>query len=166
MSKIPQKQEGFVLIVALILLVAVTLLVLNGMGLSTISERMSGNYMDRGRANLAAQQGITQGLALLQDEGDACLNSGCINTNLVGTAAENDTTVAPSAWSDINSAPAVLPAGQKWKYLINWLSNVSFTPVGSARADCKAYSVMGRGQGLSSQSVVILQTIAYVCPTD
>jgi type IV pilus assembly protein PilX len=166
MPKVQQKQKGFVLIVALVLLVAVTLLVVNGMGLSTISERMSGNHMDRGRANLAAEQAITQGLALLQGEGDTCLNSGCTNINLAGTAAKHAATVAPSTWSDINAGPANFPDGQKWKYLINWLSDVTFTPVGSAKADCKAYSIMGRGEGLSSQSVVILQTIAYICPTD
>ena len=168
MFKIRQKQEGFVLIVSLILLVAVTLLVVNGMGLSTMSERMAGNHMDRGRAKLAAQQSITQGLALLQGRGLTCLESGCSNTVPAGAEAglAAASVALPSAWSDLNAVAVTQADGQKTKgkFAINWLNNAAFTT--GKKLDCKAYSVMGRGEGLSAQSVVVLQTVAYVCPIE
>lgn len=162
-----KKESGFVLIVSMILLVAVTLFVLSGMRLANVSEHMAGSSMDRGRAKLAAEQALTQGLALLQGAGSTCLESGCTYINLPGTAAEHTATTLPSSWSDANSTAITVAAGQltSAKFLINWLSDASFTP-GPKKDECKAYSIMGRGVGLNSASVVILQTIAYICPAD
>lgn len=162
------KQDGFVLIVTLILLMAVSLLVLAGMRVGVMGERMAGNAMDRNLAKLAAEQAITQGLAKLQANATTCLDDGCSDTNTAGIGVAITTNIMPSVWSPTN-AVAVTPAvGQVTtaSYLINWLNNAAFTPLLSSKSTCKAYSVMGRGVGKSDLSVVVLQTIAYVCPTD
>lgn len=174
MNKEQKTQNGFVLIVSLILLVAVTLFVMAGMRSSTVSERMAGSHMDRGRAKLAAEQAITQGLAALRTGGSICVEVGCTSANLATTGVAYTTAVLPSAWSDTNAIDVTTATGQltSAKYLINWLNNSSFTNpvppsvIPTGKEDCKAYSIMGRGVGLASTSVVVLQTIAYVCPTD
>ena len=166
MKHLPRHQQGFVLIVSLILLVVLTLLVVNGMGATTMGEQMAGNHLDRARAHMAAQQAVTQGLAVLQANGDACI-LGCDGTN--GTTPKSTVASPVSVWSDVGahaaistawSADASDPAAAA-QYSITWQDNPAFD-----KPDCKAYSVMGRGVGFNVQSVVVLQTIAYVCPTD
>lgn len=169
MYKQKQKQNGFILIVALILLVTVTLFVLSGMRLANVSERLAGSSMDRGRAKMAAEQALTQGLAKLQEAGSSCLEDGCTNATLPavpGATAANTGATLPAGWSDTNATAATIATDQKSsaKFLITWLNNASFTT--GDKSLCKAYSVMGRGVGLNANSVVVLQTIAYTCPVD
>ena len=166
MTHAPKKQEGFVLVVLLILLAILSLLVIHGMGATTMGEQMAGNHMDRSRAQMAAEQAITQGLAVLQAHGEDCLE-GCNQTH--GTTAKSTAATPVSAWSDTDAQTATATA---WsddnskpkataRYSITWQDNAAFD-----KTDCKAYSVMGRGVGFNSESVVVLQTIAYVCPTE
>ncbi len=169
-----QKQQGFVLIIAMILLAVLSLLVIHGVGATTMGEQMAGNHMDRARAQIAAEQALTQGLAVLQTNAvlsatvlaDPCLD-GCDGTH--GTTAKSTAATLVSTWSDTGaqtasntawSATSGVPTASA-KYSITWQDNAAFD-----KPDCKAYSVMGRGQGFNSNSVVVLQTIAYVCPTD
>jgi type IV pilus assembly protein PilX len=182
MNKEQKTQKGFVLIVSLILLVAVTLFVISGMRSSTVSERMAGSHMDRGRAKLAAEQALVQGLAALQTGGSKCVEDGCTHANLNTTGDAVTTTDMPGAWSDTNAVEVSVADTTAvedstdtsknkithGKFLINWLNHSSFTDSAHApgKEDCKAYSIMGRGVGLVSTSVVVLQTIAYVCPTE
>jgi type IV pilus assembly protein PilX len=162
----PRKQEGFVLIIAMILLAVLSLLVIHGVSATTMGEQMAGNHMDRARAQMAAEQALTQGLAVLQTNGVDCLE-GCNGTH--GTKAKNTTAALVSAWSDTGAQTASNTAWSATsgdpvasaKYSITWQDNTAFD-----KPDCKAYSVMGRGQGFNSNTVVILQTIAYVCPTE
>ena len=134
---------------------------------------VSGNQMDRTRAQMAAEQALTQGIAVLQANGDTCLADGCTGANLPNkgvtavSAATAASAAASAAWSDTNSFDVTTADGQATtaKYSITWQSDASFTPVGSSKVDCKAYTVFGRGVGLSSKSVVVLQTVAFVCPT-
>jgi type IV pilus assembly protein PilX len=127
--------------------------------------------MDRNLAKLAAEQALTQGLAKLQANASTCYDTGCYSGNTTGTGAALTDATAPSAWPDpdTDAVYATLTSDQKAssaKYLINWLNNSAFTPPTSSKSLCKAYSVMARGVGQNSQSVVVLQTIAYVCPAD
>ncbi|AOY00950.1 PilX N-terminal domain-containing pilus assembly protein [Jeongeupia sp. USM3] len=157
-----RRQNGFVLVVSLILLVIVTILVVNAMRTTTMNEKMTGNYMDRNRAYQAAEQALRQGEALLQNNADTCL-TGCTNASVVGMGAAAAANTMPNTWSDTNAENAIVVTGQATsaKYLVNQLSD-SFLP--SDKAGCKAYSIMGRGQGIDARSVVILQSVAYVCP--
>ncbi len=167
MPKSQKKQDGFVLIVALVLLAVVSLLAANGMGVTTMNERMAGNYSDRGRAQSAAEQALTQAQAFLATHADTCLAAGCVTATLAGTGLEKNTASLPSTWppelADSVEVPlAASGADASARYLINWLSDASFT--GGAFSTCKAYSIMGRGQGKDDNTVVLLQTVAYVCP--
>ncbi|MBE9609748.1 pilus assembly PilX family protein [Chitinilyticum piscinae] len=157
----PPRQQGFVLIVALLLLVVVTILVLNGMRGTTLNEKMAGSYMDRHRAYQAAEQALRQGSALLQANAETCLD-GCTNSNVVGTGPASAGGL-PTSWSDTHAVAATLASGQQssGKFVINLLPD-TLRP--ADKTSCKAYSVMGRGQGLDSRAVVVLQTTAFVCP--
>ncbi|QLG89206.1 hypothetical protein HQ393_13660 [Chitinibacter bivalviorum] len=158
-----KNQEGFILIVALMLLVIVTILVVNGMRSTTMNEKMAGNYMDRNRAFQAAEQGIRQASAFLQSNADACL-SGCTNSNTSGSGPL--VTSIPATWSNTYARDVSLGTGQlsSAKYLINQLPT-TFLPTDGSKASCIPYSIMSRGQGIDSRSVVILQSTAFVCPT-
>lgn len=156
-------EKGFVLIVAMLLLAAISIVALGGMANTTLGERMAGSYSDRNRAQLAAEQALTQGLAFLRANSVTCLESACDNSNLAGAGAQHILATVPSAWTSTNSSAITLASGQgtNASYLINYLNNAAF-----AKTDCKPYSIMGRGVGLNAASVVVLQTIAYICPTD
>nr|WP_314899217.1 PilX N-terminal domain-containing pilus assembly protein [uncultured Deefgea sp.] len=155
-----KNQDGFILIISLILLISVTILVVNSMRNSIVNEKMAGNYMDRNRAYQAAEQALRQASALLQSNADSCLD-GCTNTNVTGVAASVN--AMPSTWTYTNSHNVTLGSGQLTtaKFLINQLPD-SMRPAG--KESCKAYSIMGRGQGIDARAVVMLQTTAFVCP--
>lgn len=155
-------QRGMSLIVAMILLLALTILVLAATRSGILGERIAGNHMDRTRAYQAAEQALSQAKALLTTNGDTCV-TGCDSSATIPTG--NFVTAIPTAWSDTNAGTATLATGQgsSAKFLINRLSpSASFVP--SGKTSCTPYSILARGQGLDSASVVVLQTIAYVCP--
>lgn len=158
------REKGFVLIVSMLVLLILTILVVNSVRSSVLGEKMAGNYMDRNRALQAAEQALRQGEAALlgADSGQTCL-SGCSITAGAVAASTASVNAIPSAWSDPGSATITTAYGQLTtaKYQVNQLND-------SLRAadknDCKAYSVMGRGAGVDSRAVVLLQTVVYVCP--
>ena len=160
------KDNGFILIIALILLAVVTILVVNGMRSTTMNEKMAGNYMERNRAFQAAELALRQGTALLQTNAETCVD-GCSNATVTGVGPV--VTAMPSVWADNLSTQAVIPLpttspappSASAKYLINQLPD-AMRP--SDKTSCKAFSVMGRGQGIDARSVVVLQTTAFVCP--
>ena len=165
MRRYSRKQEGLSLIVSLILLVALTILVLSGIRGTTLNERMSGSAMERARAYQAAEQAMQQGMSVLITDGTQCVTStGCTagDSGYGGTAA-----VLPTAWNSSGAASITTAAGQltSASFVINKLPEATYVP--STKSGCMAYSVMGRGQGLNSisPSTVVLQTIAFVCPT-
>jgi type IV pilus assembly protein PilX len=149
---------------------------------SIINEKMAGNYMDRNRAYQAAEQALRQASALLQSNSDSCVD-GCTNSNVtdVGPAVNS----MPSSWPINKDDPLfnfITTVKSKDKnnnlvskiyldedknifvlsqYLINQLPD-SMRPAG--KESCKAYSIMSRGQGIDTRSIVMLQTIAFVCP--
>jgi len=158
-----KRQDGFVLIIAMILLVVLSLISIRGMSSASIGEKMSGSYRERSQAIAAAEQALLQGQVLLQANAVLCMDTVCDNTNLVGTAAATASANLPNAWSDTNSVSITTVVGQvsTGKYLINALTHANFSKV-----NCKPYSIMGRGQGANASSVAVLQTVAYVCPAD
>lgn len=156
-------QDGFVLIVAMIFMIVVSIFAVNSIRGATLGEKISGNYRERNQAFMAAEQAIAQGQALLRANAVTCLESVCDNTNLVGLAAAYNGASLPAAWSDTNSSNVSGGNGQptSGKYLINALTNVAF-----AKTDCAAYSVMGKGFGINVNNTVLLQTVIYICPAD
>lgn len=167
MACTPTRQRGFVLIVSLIFLVAITVLVVGGMKGSILGERMAGSHMDRTRAYQAAEQALRMGEAALQARADACV-SGCTDTTArSGIGALSN--AVPTAWPSSNTSIGVRDntttganANQtKAEFLVNLLPD---TLLPSSRAGCKAYSIMGRGSGRAAATAVLLQTVVFVCP--
>jgi type IV pilus assembly protein PilX len=159
---VAKKQDGFILVVSLILLITVTVLVVNGMRNTVFNEKMAGNHMDRNRAYQAAEQALRQGVALLQSNANVCVY-GCTNSNLLGVGPSVTAIPSPSVWPDTYSQNVTLANGQLTtaQFLINQLPDSMLPP---GKNNCEVYSVIGCGQGIDPRSVVMLQTTAFVCP--
>lgn len=159
-----RNEAGFALIVSMIILVVLTILVVSSMRSTTLSEKMSGSYMDRTLAQQAAEQALRQAESKLVSEGEKCVVGCTIKAGTVATgavAAANMT--LPVAWSDTDATVITADTEQKTtaKYIVSLLPD---TFLASGKTGCKAYSIMGRGTGVDTNSVVVLQTVAYVCP--
>ncbi len=161
-------QKGFALIVSMLILLVLTILVVNAVRNTSLNEKMAGNYMDRTRAQQAAEQVLRQGVAALTHE-NCSASTGCTLTSLStaptspGPAAVN---AMPASWSSAGALDMVRYLSSSTEQPTSAQLSVAlladtFLPAG--KAGCKAYSLMGRGVGLDSRSVVILQTVAYVC---
>lgn len=153
------------MIVSMLVLLVLTILVVNSVRSTVLGEKMAGNYMDRNRALQAAEQALSQGTAALlgNDNGKTCYDGCSITAGVVAPSAVNVAAI-PSAWTDPGSATIAYASGQLTtaKYQVVQLDN---SLRASDKTDCKAYSIMGRGAGVDSRAVVILQTVAYVCQT-
>jgi type IV pilus assembly protein PilX len=158
-------QDGFVLIVAMILMVVMGIFAMGSMRSAAVGEKIAGGYRERNQAFMAAEQALAQGQALLRANAVTCLESVCDNTNLVGTAASYSGNSLPSTWpqGDTNTSTITVASGQttSGRYLINALTNAAF-----AKVNCSPYSVMGRGVGINANDTVLLQTVVYICPAD
>lgn len=165
------QEKGFALIFTMLVLILLTVVVLSSVRTTTSGERTSGSYMDRTRAFQAAEQALAQGKALLMDNADQCLDPGCsIGTSKVAGAA-----VAPVAfstvsdWSNTDAITADLASAQdgsayyKITHLLATGGLRDLDNPGTPHADCRPYSVMGRGVGLAGGEVV-LQTVVWLCP--
>lgn len=157
-----QKQQGFVLIVSLVFLLVMTVLVTGTMVGTTQNERMSGSYLDRNRAYQAAEQALRAGERALASQGEACLSNGCINDTTNGFGGLANT--LPSTWLATGSRSFTKSGNQMaYSYLVNPLAT-GLLPAAKSVAGCSAYSIRGRGEGLASNTVVVLQTVIYLCP--
>ncbi len=171
MSRALTRQKGFALIVSMLVLLVLTILVVNAVRNTSLNEKMAGNYMDRTRAQQAAEQALRQGEAALAN--DLCSSStGCTVSSLspltVVAASVAAATAVPSSWSSAGARNVVLydASNSVKQQLSSAQLNVTlladtFLPTG--KAGCKPYSLMGRGVGLDARAVVVLQTVAFVC---
>lgn len=168
-------QRGFVLITTMLILLVLTILVVNAVRGTTLNEKMSGNYMDRTNAQLAAEQALRQGQALLVENGEQCLSGCAIGASTV-TASTAAATEIPTGWNHVGNGAArsvTTATGQRTSgsYKIAQLPD-TFVPKSTdvpactapyCRDGCKAYSIMGQGKGYDTRTEVLLQTIAFVC---
>lgn len=171
MSRALTRQKGFALIVSMLVLLVLTILVVNAVRNTSLNEKMAGNYMDRTRAQQAAEQALRQGEAALAN--DLCSSStGCRVSSLspvtVAIASVAAATTVPASWTSAGALDVVLyDASNSIKQQLSSAQlNVTlladtFLPTG--KAGCKPYSLMGRGVGLDTRAVVVLQTVAFVC---
>lgn len=168
------QQQGFALLVSMLVLLLLTIFVVNAVRNSMLQEKMSGSYMDRNRALQVAEQAMRQAESILAKNAQACLDQyesfGCTVTGTlpnptIAMATGNGATSLPATWTDTNAVSATLTsaqssAGQTAKFVVTWLAP-GFVP--ADKSTCKAYSIMGRGTGIQSTTVVVLQSVAYVC---
>ena len=170
------RQNGFALIFSMLVLVLLTIVVVSGARTTLLNEWMAGSYMDRTRAYQAAEQSIQQAKALMTatvasvDYGELCLGGCAVSAAKTVTASTVQATALPAVWSDVTAATmdqtSESTAGgplATGKYFVTQLNN-TFLPSDRLALGCKAYSIVGRGQGLDSRTVVVLQTVAFVCP--
>jgi len=178
-----RRQKGFVLIMTMLILLILTILVVNAVRSSTLEEQMAGSYMDRNRAMQAAERALQEGRIALNTL-DAADNPICLDGCGVDAAgavvqltpgatcaslSPNCATAMPGAWADASGKEVVLTKASDGKevtrasYRMILLDDPLREP-DKAGLGCKAYSIMGRGQGFDSRTAVILQTVAYVCP--
>lgn len=170
------RQNGFALIFSMLVLVLLTIVVVSGARTTLLNEWMAGSYMDRTRAYQAAEQSIQQAKALMTatvagvDYGEVCLGGCAVSAAKAVTASTVQATALPTVWSDTTAATMdqtteTTATGRlaTGKYFVTQLSS-AFLPSDRLALGCKAYSIMGRGQGLDSKTVVVLQTVAFVCP--
>lgn len=162
------REKGFALIFSMLVLVLLTVVVVSSMRTTTTAERAAGSYMDRTMAFQAAEQALIQGKALLMENSDQCLEGcsiGASKTASPSTVQVSFSTV--SDWTGSNQIAATLGSSQVGSaaYAITQLSenSVASPSSGTARSDCRAYSVMGRGAGVGG-GVVVLQTVVWLCP--
>lgn len=159
------KETGFALIVAMIILAVLSVLVINAMRGTTLSERMAFSYMDRALAQQVAEQALREGGGVLIQHADICARNvddtsilGCVVSSTgVVTAATAAGGALPIAWSATNAVTmnAITAQNSSAKYVIQLL-NTSTT-------NCWFYSIMAEGTGRDSNTKVVLQTVARLC---
>lgn len=179
-----QHQRGFALLTSMLVLLILSIVVVNAVRTNLLNERASGGYMDRTRAFQAAEQAIQQGKALLMANTTLCFESalGCsVNSGGQVSAIASGTTLPNTlpnggSWVDgqaVTISPSPKPDGttQYTKYMVTRLANTSLvTPTETGgtqsylQSNCKAYSIIGRGVGMDSSAVVMLQVVTWLCP--
>ena len=165
-AQLPACQTGAVLVVALIMLLALTLIGVSGLSSTTMEERMAGNMRDINTAFQAAEAALREGENLLTGAVPPTFD----NTNGLYTPAPPYT---PERWlsaswaassttsraytgsiADLSAAP---------RYIIEELPSVAPAPGASLAADAPApdvgmYRITARAQGGNDTTVVMLQS--------
>lgn len=96
---LPHRQSGVVLIVALLILVAMTIVSVSSMTGSSLEERMAGNLKDREIAFQAAERALRHGESLVE----AGIAASVFNTSCTSGFCQHDiqaATTYPIYWSD------------------------------------------------------------------
>ncbi|HAL40333.1 MAG TPA: hypothetical protein DCP03_20435 [Polaromonas sp.] len=166
---IRRKQRGMTLLVGLILLVMLTVISLIGFRNTTLSERMTGNAMDRNVSFQSAESGGKEGLAAI--EAGSLSGTGYYATPLPnggntnywtqgpGPASSTCTTEAVFSWTICSASVATKYANnaQNAQYVIELLSQVTSGP--GPVTTVSNYRVTSRSTGGSGQAEVVLQSI-------
>lgn len=171
------RQRGFALIMSMLVLLMLSIVVLNAVRSNVLNERMAGAYMDRTRAFQAAEQAIQQGKAALMSNTAVCFESalGCsFAANGTATAIASGTqlpTTMPESWAGAGTPVAMTLASSQTgcssgSFAITRFNHAGLenTIGGTPDSNCKAYSIMGRGQGTDADAVVIIQVVTWLCP--
>ncbi|MEI7430438.1 MAG: PilX N-terminal domain-containing pilus assembly protein [Betaproteobacteria bacterium] len=167
MKVLRSNEQGFILMLSVIMLLIITILVLNSVRTSTMNEKMSGGYMDRSLAQNLAELAIAEGqesLVSSEDNADKC-RSGCSVTGLTAVTANATAADLPSNWPSNDAGAINSSNGVKAKFVVTLLADTAI-PSGNKQSKCKPYSIMGRGEGNDSRTVVVLQVVAFVCDLD
>lgn len=161
------RQQGAVLLISLVFLLLLTVIGLSAIQSSTLQERMAGNANDVNTAFQAAEAGIRQAEAILQQASLPAFD-GSNGRYLVCTDPESTTTAcAVPAWNDAASSGWTTLDGidgvsrQPQFYMQKYVS--VYDPLGDLSSDTPPkildiYKVVSRGFGLSDKSMAALET--------
>lgn len=169
LSCMPHKaQGGAVLVIALIMLLAMTLIGVTGLSSTTMQERMAGNLREINIAFQAAEAALREGenfltAATLPDfnGSNGLYQPAAAGTPQVWTVASNWTSSASSVYEgDLDIDDVTLADAPR--YIIEELPPVP-APGGTLSADAPApetgmYRITARAVGRSDTTVVMLQT--------
>lgn len=169
------KQQGSVLVISLIILLALTMIGVSGMRSTTMEEKMTGAMRDKTMALQAAEAGLVRGEQFFQP----LVGTGAFD----GTGGQYGPTDAEpdyfdsATWSDSNSigyttaitnvaTPSALPGvASQPRFILKYVrdmegTNTSLNMGGYGQQKINAVSdfmITARGVGASGNSVVILQ---------
>lgn len=158
------KQEGVVLVIALVLLVIMTLLGLSSMRSVTLEEKMTAQTFDRSLSFQATESALRQAEAYVDANAPTpAAGSGC-TAGVCGLAAST----ATDRWADgtfaswgtatavVSSSISITP-----QYIIEYLGNTfPCQPNDPATtADCKRYRITARSNAGTDRAAVTLQSI-------
>lgn len=170
-----RRQGGFILITTLIFLVVLTLFVLSSVRTGTLQLKMVGNLADRAVAFENADLAIRTGEVQAYNYSHALPNF---------TADCNKTTSAQRRglcldlpvnywrsykWNDNASMVAPLKnseAVSQPRFYVEWLNevkkNIKGHELGSSGGNVNVFSIVGRAQGKTSQSLVVAEEIIAI----
>lgn len=163
-------QKGVVLITALVILMAMTLVALTTMTSSSLEERMAGNMKDREIAFQSAEAALRYGERLAE----AGINTAAFNTSCTGGYCDHDLQAAATyveywtdstldVWND-NAKHLVYNATfaevtSRPKLIIEYMGmQIQNFSVGPQASDPPIYRITALGTGRSDYSRVMLQS--------
>jgi len=161
-------QKGVVLIVALIILMAMTIISVSSMSSSTLEERMAANLKDREVAFQAAEAT----LRYAEDQVQAGISSGNFNTTCNGGYCQSDqqsATTYPEYWTDAtldvwndnnkHLTYTVTGSAAPAKFIIEFMGGqIQNFSTGPQATDPIIYRITALGVGLTTTSTVMLQS--------
>lgn len=162
-----RRQQGMVLVVTLVLMLILTIVASSAMQMSTLQERLAGNTRDTVAAFQAAEAAIRQAEDVLEG---ANLGAFSGNNGLYEVCESSDARAACSApdWNVRNSNGwvavdnSVAHVAQQPEYIIEKYTSVenpqAALEAGSPLDTYEFYLITARGYGVSSHSLVVLQT--------
>ncbi len=162
-----KRQQGAVLAVALIILLALTLIGITGMQTTTLEEKMAGNLRDQNVAFQAAEAALRDGEDLVDGSVSTAAFDG--TNGLYGSADSPPDYSLAATWTGTNSRAytgSIPGATTAPRYFIQHLGAVSGTGgalnvrrYGGLRPNnVDVFRITARGTGGSNNSQVVLQT--------
>ena len=161
-----QSERGAALIVALIFLLALTLLGTSGTLNSTMQERMASNTRNRDLAFEAAEHALTEADKWIRTQSAAALSAAAASTSTSDGVRDNGdlhandlafwTTTFDWSSTDLKS-PSLSGVATQPSYVVEQMP--SGRCPGKPTATCSFYRVTAQGVGAVAEAVVILQTM-------
>lgn len=169
----PTRQRGVVLIIALIILLALTILGVSGMSTTTMQERMSANTRDRQIAFQAAEAALRDGENYVQNNtmdptmfDTNCTNGLCDCSDKTTGCVEYWTDPALSVWTTANRhklySSAYPSVAAQPEYIIEYMGNVNPAGISSSTTpnatDPQMFRITALGTGQTPNATVMLQS--------
>lgn len=164
----PQQQHGMVLVLALIILMAMTIISVSSMTTSSLEERMAGNLKDREVAFQAAEAALRYGEKLV----DNGISTGAFNLTCDSGYCQHDLQDAKSypvywqdsgldVWNDSNKhiTFAVTGTAEDAKIIIEYMGvQIQNLSDEAQPTDPPIYRITALGYGTTANSRVMLQS--------